>query len=152
MAHAHPDPGAFRAIVWQIVRQIPRGQVATYGQIASMIPAPTGIDAEVYARLAPRWVGEAMNAVSSIDAPDVPWHRVINGQGGISLPPGIPAALQQRSRLQAEGIRFDARERVDLSLYGWAGPDEAWLEANNLLTPKPLRKPPGGDGGQLPLF
>lgn len=147
----HPDPDTFNPLVWEIVRQIPRGRVATYGQIASMIPAPDTSDAADYARLSPRWVGDAMNAVSIIDEPTVPWHRVINARGGISLPENSVSALLQRERLLAEKITFDKKDLIDLNMFGWDGPDAAWLEAQDLLPPKPIRTKKD-DGGQMSLF
>lgn len=135
-----PDPKAYAEIVWNIVRQIPSGIVTTYGQVASMIPAPAGVAPEDYARLAPVWVGKAMNAVSAADTPDIPWQRVINSQGGISLPEGSKVAAEQRARLEREGVTFGKNGRVDLNRYGWDGPPADWLAENNLLTPKPLKK------------
>lgn len=130
-----PDPKAYFATVWHIVRQVPAGQVTTYGQIASMIPPPIGTDPEQYARIGARWVGTAMRKT-----PDdsVPWHRVINSQGKISLPAGSETAEAQRHLLEAEGILFDASGKVDLSEFGWEGPDPGWLEENDLFEPKPL--------------
>ena len=150
----YPQPSNARAyyeIVWEIVRQVPRGVVTTFGQIASMIPPPEGIEAKDYEKLAPRWVGDAMNAVSRIDEPTIPWHRVINSKGGISLPEDSISAAQQRARLRVENL-LDDNERVDLDQYAWEGPDAAWLEARGLRTPKSLRKPPPDDGGQMRLF
>ena len=93
-----PDPITYYRIVWEIVRQIPSGKVATYGKIATMIPTPGGVDTGDYEKLAPRWVGDAMNAVSRVDDPNIPWHRVINSKGEISLPPdgGSPALKRER--------------------------------------------------------
>src|SRR5690606_18343761 len=119
MSYQLPDPQSFNRIVWDIVRQIPHGKVATYGQIAAMIPAPEGVDPEVYRRLGPRWVGDAMNAVSRVDEPTIPWHRVINSKGGISLPAESPSSAIQRGRLRHEGVEFDAKERVNLKRFGW---------------------------------
>lgn len=147
-----PDPDTFYPLVWHIVRQIPLGVVSTYGQIASMIPPPAGVDPQDYERLGPRWVGKAMNAVSGKDDPTVPWQRVINSQGGISLPAGSKAALEQRIRLEREGLIFDNRDQIDLNLAGWDGPDAGWLRENDLNPPRPLKKPPKADSGQLPLF
>jgi methylated-DNA-protein-cysteine methyltransferase-like protein len=93
-----------------------------------------------YEAFGPRWVGGAMAACP----PDVPWQRVINAQGKISLRRG---AEQQRELLEAEGVTFDARERIDLKFYGWSGPDEAWLKAHGLAQPS---NPP--KAGQMPLF
>lgn len=147
-----PDPRAFYEIVWKIVRQVPVSIVTTFGQIASMIPPPDGVEPADYQKLGPRWVGDAMNAVSRVDEPTVPWHRVINSKGGISLPEESISAAQQRTRLRAEGV-LDDREHVDLNRYGWEGPDTAWLEENGLLPPRSLKKPPGEEvAGQLRLF
>ncbi|HEX2907839.1 MAG TPA: MGMT family protein [Phototrophicaceae bacterium] len=136
-----PDPKAYSETVWKIVRQIPARIVSTYGQIASMIPPPNSVDPADYARLGPVWVGKAMNAVSAADTPGVPWQRVINSQGGISLPEGSRSALEQRARLEREGVTFDKNGRVNLNQYGWDGPEANWLREHDLLTPRPLKKP-----------
>jgi methylated-DNA-protein-cysteine methyltransferase-like protein len=146
-----PNPRAYYELVWEIVRQVPRGAVTTFGQIASMIPPPEGVEAGDYERLAPRWVGDAMNAVSRIDDPSIPWHRVINSKGGISLPEDSISAAQQRARLRLEGL-LDDHERVDLNSHGWEGPDDDWRKEHGFRPPKPLRKPPPEDAGQLRLF
>ena len=112
-----PDPVIFNALVWEIVRQIPPGKVATYGQIAAMVPPPEGMTTWDYRAFGARWVGGAMAACPE----DVPWHRVINAQGKISLRRG---AEEQRDRLEAEGVEFDERGRVDLRRYRWEGPFE----------------------------
>ncbi len=151
MRYDNPDPDSFNPLVWSIVRQIPAGQVSTYGQIASMIPPPDGIEPPDFDRLGPRWVGDAMNAVSRIDDPTIPWHRVINAKGGISLPPGSKSAVLQRQRLEDEGVLFGKGETVDLNTVGWEGPDASWLRYHGFNPPRPLRKPPEA-GGQLPLF
>ncbi|MDX2161339.1 MAG: MGMT family protein [bacterium] len=139
------DPLPFYRTVWLIVRQIPHGQVSTYGQIASMIPPPDGIAPDEYAAYGAQIVGYAMNAVSSRDDPEVPWHRVINSKGGIAMSDTNPSAAIQRGRLRAEGVIFNAKELIDLSQFGWAGPDPAWIAAHDLLTPRPL-----GKAGQKP--
>ncbi len=110
-----PDPQAYYAQVWDLVRQIPSGRVATYGQIAKMLPPPMGVELEAYAAFAPRWVGGAMAACPD----DVPWQRVINSQGKISPRPG--GAEKQRILLEQEGVQFDAKDRIDLKRYGWGG-------------------------------
>jgi methylated-DNA-protein-cysteine methyltransferase-like protein len=92
--------------VYKIVRRIPRGKVATYGQIARMMGMPNGA----------RTVGWAMRA-----CPDnVPWHRVVNAQGKISVrdTEGFPL---QRALLQAESVRFSKAGNIDLKKHGWAG-------------------------------
>lgn len=127
-----PDPNYF-ATVWRIVRQIPEGKVSSYGQIASMIPPMPEADADQYRRLGPRWVGTAMR--TEPDAP-IPWHRVINSQGSISL--AGTTGTEQRQRLEAEGVTFDAKGRVDFEQVGWDGPDDDWLDENDLLPPNTL--------------
>jgi methylated-DNA-protein-cysteine methyltransferase related protein len=112
-----PDPKAYYAQVWDLVRQIPYGRVATYGQVAKMLPPPMGVEIETYAAFAPRWVGGAMAACPD----DVPWQRVINSKGEISERAG---AEKQRLLLEQEGVQFDAKNRIDLKKYGWNGPGD----------------------------
>lgn len=111
-----PNPQAYYAQVWDLVRRIPRGRVATYGQIALMLPPPEGVEFETYKSFGARWVGGAMAACPD----DVPWQRVINTQGKISERPG---AEKQRMLLEEEGIEF-AKDRIDLKKYGWQGLDQ----------------------------
>lgn len=111
-----PDQEAYYEQVWHMVRQIPRGKVATYGQIAQMLPPPAGVELDVYQAFSPRWVGSAMAACPN----DVPWQRVINAQGKISQRSG---AERQRHLLEQEGVVF-VKDKVDLKLYKWSGPDE----------------------------
>jgi methylated-DNA-protein-cysteine methyltransferase related protein len=111
-----PNPQEFNQRVWQLVRQVPRGKVATYGQIALMLPPADGVDVESYRAFGPRWVGGAMAACPD----DVPWQRIINSQGKISERPG---AQKQRTLLEEEGIEF-VKDKVDLKKYGWRGLDE----------------------------
>jgi len=112
-----PDPMMFKNQVWEVVRQIPAGKVATYGQIAALVPIPVGMDAQDFKAFGARWVGGAMAACPE----GVPWQRVINSQGKISLPPGA-GYQHQRQLLEDEGIQFDDRDRVDLKRYRWDGP------------------------------
>lgn len=108
-----PGRQEFNERVWALVRKVPRGKVATYGQIAMMLTPPAGIDSAAYQAFGPRWVGGAMAA-----CPDnVPWQRVINSQGRISERPG---ASKQRQLLKNEGIEF-IKDRIDLKKYGWQG-------------------------------
>jgi methylated-DNA-protein-cysteine methyltransferase related protein len=147
-----PDIPFFNKIVWDIVRQIPPGAVSTYGQIASMIPSPIGVANEDYERYGAVWVGKAMNAVSSKDDTTIPWQRVINSQGGISLPEGSRAAVEQRARLESEGVKFEKNGRVNLNTSGWTGPDVEWLRSNGLLKPHSLKKGKDENPDQLKLF
>lgn len=111
-----PSPAEFRAKVWEMARQIPPGKVATYGQIAAWVGAPQGISAQDYRAFGARWVGGAMAACPE----GVPWQRVINAQGKISLRGG--SKTLQRELLESEGVVFDSRQRVNLKVYGWSGP------------------------------
>jgi len=94
-----------------LVRRIPAGRVASYGQIAGYLPGVT-----------PRLVGFAMAGCHR--RRDVPWHRVINAAGAIS---GHAGAAEQRRRLEAEGVVFDSRARVDWVRFGWPGPEPGAL-------------------------
>ena len=97
---------AYRERVYEMVRQIPRGRVMTYGQVA-------GILGEGYT---PRTVGYVMHAAES---ERVPWQRVINSQGKCSTGRlTIPVNLQQ-DMLEQEGVVFDAKGKCDLRKYEW---------------------------------
>ncbi|MDQ7026978.1 MAG: MGMT family protein [Anaerolineae bacterium] len=138
----NPPNDDFFETVWLIVKQIPEGVVSSYGQIATMIPPMPEVTPDDYKRLSPRWVGTAMR--KSPDGQSIPWQRVMNSQGKISLS-GVTGDTQRRL-LEAEGVKFDAKGKVDLATFGWQGPDDAWLEGHNLLPPdifesKPKQKP-----------
>lgn len=93
--------------VYDVVRQIPFGRVATYGQVAKIVGPPC--DA--------RRVGWALASLGNKkEAYPVPWQRVIGAGGKISL-----TGSDQRERLEAEGVEFDVRGRIDLSRFGWEG-------------------------------
>jgi methylated-DNA-protein-cysteine methyltransferase related protein len=94
--------------IYDTVRQIPYGKVATYGQIAELSELPR------QARL----VGYALFRVDV--ASDVPWHRVINAKGEISVSPFRQGGDDlQRVLLEEEGVIFSAKGRVDLRKYRW---------------------------------
>ena len=95
--------------IYAAVRRIPRGKVSTYGWIAALAGIPG----------AARQVGYALHALPSHTT--VPWHRVINAQGRISLRRGGGHELEQRFLLEAEGVTFDAAGRVRLDAFGWRG-------------------------------
>ncbi len=105
--------------VYRIVRQIPRGQVASYGQIAVLLGHPQ----------AARTVGWALNALSPTQAAEVPWQRVINSAGRISTARADLSADVQRALLEDEGVVFNARGYVDWRQFGWEGMDWADVEA-----------------------
>jgi len=111
-----PNPKEFNARVYEIVRQIPAGKVMAYGQVGALIPVPMGMSLKDYDAFKGRWVGGAMAQCPD----DVPWWRVINAQGKISERPG---AQEQRQRLEAEGVIFDAKDKVDMKRFGSQGPD-----------------------------
>lgn len=98
--------------VYTLVREIPRGKVASYGQIARWLGWPRGA----------RTVGWALRALHT---DEVPWHRVVNAQGRVSLK-GDDG--RQRALLEAEGIVFDAAGRIDMKVYNWTGPLLPWGE------------------------
>jgi len=88
------------------VKKIPKGKVATYGQIAAMAGNPQ----------AARQVVRILHTCSEKEA--LPWFRVINSKGQISLKPGSGYELQ-KSLLEDEGIIFDDNDKVDSKKYGW---------------------------------
>lgn len=90
--------------IYAVIRRVPSGNVVTYGRVAEAADCS-----------GPRQVGYALHALGERTV--VPWHRVINAQGAISLTGA--AAITQRLRLETEGVRFNARGRVDLDLFGW---------------------------------
>ena len=93
----------FFASVYRAVRAIPRGRVATYGQIARWLGVRRGA----------RAVGWALRALSPAAARRVPWHRVVSADGRIAVRAGAGHLLQRR-RLREEGVRFTAG-RVDMA-------------------------------------
>jgi len=95
---------AFRVAIYRFVRGVPPGQVVTYGQVAVSLGRPRSA----------RAVGGAMGRCPD----DVPWHRVVNAQGGISRRRQVSGMLTQRMRLELEGIRL-RRGRVPLGRYRW---------------------------------
>jgi methylated-DNA-protein-cysteine methyltransferase related protein len=92
--------------VYELVRAIPRGRVATYGQVARLLGLPRGA----------RAVGWALRGLPHRHERTVPWHRVV-GAGGRVSPRAGPGPLVQRRRLVKEGVRF-VRGRVDLARHG----------------------------------
>jgi methylated-DNA-protein-cysteine methyltransferase related protein len=110
-----PDPMLFKHQVWELVRWIPKGKVTTYGRIAAMLPTPGGMNPKDYLAFGARWVGGAMAACPE----DVPWQRVINAQGKISL--RAEGSSRQRELLEEEGIVFEENGRINLSRYLWNG-------------------------------
>jgi methylated-DNA-protein-cysteine methyltransferase-like protein len=104
--------------VYTLVRRVPTGCVATYGQIAHLLGQPH----------AARTVGWALRDLPQ--GSNVPWHRVINAAGRISISEPL-AAAQQRRLLEAEGVVFNPDGCVDLDRFGWVGLSE--LEIRSLI-------------------
>jgi methylated-DNA-protein-cysteine methyltransferase-like protein len=104
---ARKAPEDFTARVYRIVRSVPRGRVVSYGGVAAILGKPR----------AARGVGQALSALP--EGSDVPWWRVINGRGEISIKGRIHGAALQRALLRAEGVRFDRSGRVDWTKFGW---------------------------------
>ena len=94
--------------IYRVIRMIPAGKVATYGQVSYLVGPPC----------TPRRVGWALAALRThaVELP-VPWQRVVNAKGESSV--GAP----QISLLKEEGVGFDARERIDLDRFGWSSLD-----------------------------
>lgn len=97
---------AFHAAVYRLVRQVPPGRVVTYGQVAALLGYPR----------AARAVGQAMRHCP----PTLPWHRVVNARGGISVRGNVGGMLTQRILLEQEGVRV-RRGRLALGRYRWSG-------------------------------
>ena len=114
------DAGFYDAI-WSLVRMIPPGRVMTYGQIATILGTPR----------AARAVGYAMFFCRD---DSVPWQRVINARGEISLGGHVDRPLRQRELLEAEGVIFTADGRIELKRYLW------WPESTDYSTVTDLAK------------
>lgn len=99
---------SFNDLVYALVRHIPAGHVLSYGRVAALLGVPHGA----------RAVGWAMSALKHGDR-GVPWHRVVNAQGRVSIKGSPEGAAEQRARLEAEGVRFDERGYLDMQRYLW---------------------------------
>ena len=122
--------------IYEVIRQIPRGRVATYGQIAAIVGTPCEA----------RTVGYALAASGRrLGEPPVPWQRVINAQGRVSTGP------RQQRLLEGEGVVFNEANRTHLERFGWKGPTPAWAEAHGFHVSSPS-EPLEEEPPQLPLF
>jgi methylated-DNA-protein-cysteine methyltransferase related protein len=94
--------------IYAVIRRIPKGWVATYGQVAAMAGLPRRA----------RLVGQVLQQLGQVT--DIPWHRVVNAKGEVSyaLSRNGGDALQQRL-LEKEGVEFDNRNRFDLERFRW---------------------------------
>ncbi len=105
----HQSPNGVHEIFHRLVRCIPEGRVATYGQIAALAERPRNA----------RQVGTAL---ARLGDDTVPWHRVVNARGEVSergLDP-LESVDRQRFLLEEEGVVFNRRGRIDLDRFGWA--------------------------------
>ncbi|MBN2303170.1 MAG: MGMT family protein [Anaerolineae bacterium] len=102
---------SFNQLVYGLVRNIPSGKVLSYGRVAYLLDVPNGA----------RAVGWALSALkdSETGISGVPWHRVVNAQGRVSIKGSPDAAMEQRIRLEAEGIEFDKYDTLDMTRYLW---------------------------------
>lgn len=102
-------------IIYQTVRKIPAGKVATYGQIADL--------AGLYGKA--RLVGYAMFQIDTV-SDDIPWHRVINAKGEVSYSSSREGGdYLQKHMLEQEGIKFNSAGKINLSQYQWK-PNDAF--------------------------
>jgi methylated-DNA-protein-cysteine methyltransferase-like protein len=106
----NPKSGVYRSAsahtrILAAVRRIPRGRVATYGQVAQV----AGVAGQ------PRLVGYALRHAEDT----VPWHRVVNAEGAISPRAAADSVPRQRALLEAEGVRFSPTGRIDLERFRW---------------------------------
>jgi methylated-DNA-protein-cysteine methyltransferase-like protein len=113
MVDARGDRATFYEQVYALVSAIPAGRVMTYGQVALELGAPA----------AARAVGYALSWLP-LDTP-VPWWRVVNAQGGISLRGRGEGADLQRRLLEEEGVAFELSGRLELRRYRWFPPGSA---------------------------
>jgi methylated-DNA-protein-cysteine methyltransferase-like protein len=119
---------SFFDAVYRVLALVPPGRVVSYGQIAAMLGYPR----------AARTVGWALHGLPV--GSGLPWHRVINVHGRITTPCQEHTAARQRELLEGEGVVFGPDDRVDMSMYRWAGPTFEQLDA--------IRRPrTGGHGG-----
>ncbi len=106
------DEPSFRDRVYELVLRIPAGRVMAYGQVARVLGP--GYDA--------RAIGNIMHGTPK-DERNIPWHRVINAQGGCSTAGlTVPPDLQQRL-LETEGVSFNDKGRCEISKYLWTPPE-----------------------------
>ncbi|SYZ74751.1 Methylated-DNA-(Protein)-cysteine S-methyltransferase DNA binding [Candidatus Zixiibacteriota bacterium] len=99
-------PAAYSERIIKIIKRIPRGKIATYGHIAALAGDPRGA----------RQVVRILH--TSSDKERLPWHRVINSRGKLSLPRGNGYELQ-RALLEKEGIVFGLNDTIDLERFLW---------------------------------
>jgi methylated-DNA-protein-cysteine methyltransferase-like protein len=120
--------------VYAVVRRIPRGKVTSYGRIAQMLGAPN----------AARAVGYALRALKDKDDAyaDVPWQRVVNSQGRISIVNREHGAQRQAELLRVEGVKVSEQLLIDLDVYLWTGLH--FLEVDDIISDSGQQGPTNG--------
>ena len=116
--------GSFYEQVYEVVRRIPQGQVTSYGRIAQMLGRPH----------AARAVGYALSALKDSrpgKGDDVPWQRVVNNKGRISIQNRESSAARQAELLRAEGVSVSKDLHINLDRYLWEGLH--WVEIDDIL-------------------
>lgn len=103
-------------IIWRLVAEVRKGEAASYGMIASLLPGVTS-----------RMVGRALGALPA--ATKTPWHRIVQSTGKIAPRPG---AGEQRARLLKEGVKFRKSGAVDWGRHRWRGPSQEWIDKSGL--------------------
>ncbi len=96
--------------IYGLIREVPKGEVASYGMIASLIPG-----------VGPRQVARAMRTAPN----GLPWYRIITASGAMADHSG---AEEQRRRLKREGVTFRRNGVVDWSAHRWKGPSQKWID------------------------
>ena len=109
-------PNSYFPQVYKLVEGVPKGCVASYGMLASLLPGVTA-----------RMVGRALSHLE--DGAKTPWHRIVNSSGAIAPRPG---AAEQRERLRKEKISFRKNGHVDMGAHQWRGPSSRWIEKSGM--------------------
>lgn len=107
MQRGPSDEPSIAERVWQVIAMIPKGRVATYGQVAELAGLPGRA----------RRVGNLLSHLPP--GSKIPWHRVVNASGGISLPEDSGGFSRQQRLLKKEGVAFNASGRVSLRRFRW---------------------------------
>jgi len=107
----------FNQLVYALVRRIPSGKVLNYGRVAELLGVPHGA----------RQVGWAMSGLRWNMKDPVPWHRVVNAKGRVSIKGSPAGAAEQRALLESEGVVFDETDTLDLDKHLW-NPDPSEIE------------------------
>ncbi len=103
-------------IIYTLIKEVPKHQVASYGMIASLLPGVTA-----------RMVGRALSHLPRGEK--APWHRIVNSSGGIA---SRHAATRHREKLLTEGVTFRKNGNVDWAAHRWRGPSQQWVIENGL--------------------